>query len=123
MVASIAPLDFGRPSTLTTLRSHLPRHSQHTESRVDHSPAAPRRHHRRKRLRRWAKDGKLLYPVIAVTTPRPSGTFDNVFGTGHPRSTLLRATSILIAGKNFVVAGYGHCGRGVAMRAQGLGPA
>lgn len=74
------------------------------------------------RLRAMAADGKLLYPVYAVNDAETKWDFDNVYGTGQ--STLdgvLRASSVLIAGKNFVVAGYGHCGRGVAMRAKGLG--
>ncbi len=74
------------------------------------------------RLRAMAADGALKYPVIAVNDAETKWDFDNVFGTGQ--STLdgiLRATSILLAGKNVVVAGYGHCGRGVASRAQGLG--
>ncbi len=74
------------------------------------------------RLRAMAADGKLLYPVLAVNDAETKWDFDNVYGTGQ--STLdgiLRATSVLIAGKNVVVAGYGHCGRGVAMRAMGLG--
>jgi len=74
------------------------------------------------RLRAMANDGALKYPVIAVNDAETKWDFDNVYGTGQ--STLdgiLRATSVLIAGKNFVVAGYGHCGRGVASRAKGLG--
>ena len=74
------------------------------------------------RLRAMAEDGKLLYPVFAVNDAETKWDFDNVYGTGQ--STLdgiLRATSVLVAGKNFVVAGYGHCGRGVAMRAAGMG--
>ncbi len=74
------------------------------------------------RLRAMASDGKLLYPVFAVNDAETKWDFDNVYGTGQ--STLdgiLRASSVLIAGKNFVVAGFGHCGRGVAMRAKGLG--
>ena len=74
------------------------------------------------RLRAMADDGKLLYPVYAVNDAETKWDFDNVYGTGQ--STLdgiLRATSVLVAGKNFVIAGYGHCGRGVAMRAKGLG--
>lgn len=74
------------------------------------------------RLRSMAADGALKYPVIAVNDAETKWDFDNVFGTGQ--STLdgiLRATSVLLAGKNIVVAGYGHCGRGVASRAQGLG--
>ena len=74
------------------------------------------------RLRAMAKGGALKYPVIAVNDAETKWDFDNVYGTGQ--STLdgiLRATSVLIAGKNVVVAGYGHCGRGVAFRAKGLG--
>jgi adenosylhomocysteinase len=74
------------------------------------------------RLRAMAADGKLLYPVFAVNDAETKWDFDNVYGTGQ--STLdgiLRASSVLLAGKNFVVAGYGHCGRGVAMRARGMG--
>lgn len=74
------------------------------------------------RLRAMADDGKLLYPVYAVNDAETKWDFDNVYGTGQ--STLdgiLRASSVLLAGKNFVVAGYGHCGRGVAMRAKGMG--
>jgi len=74
------------------------------------------------RLRSMAADGALKYPVIAVNDAETKWDFDNVYGTGQ--STLdgiLRATSVLFAGKNVVVAGYGHCGRGVAMRAKGLG--
>lgn len=75
-----------------------------------------------KRLRAMAEAGALKYPIIAVNDAETKWDFDNVYGTGQ--STLdgiLRATSVLIAGKNVVVAGYGHCGRGVAMRARGLG--
>ncbi len=74
------------------------------------------------RLRAMAADGALKYPVIAVNDAETKWDFDNVYGTGQ--STLdgvLRATSVLLAGKNIVVAGYGHCGKGVATRAQGLG--
>ena len=74
------------------------------------------------RLRAMANDGALRYPVIAVNDAETKWDFDNVYGTGQ--STLdgiLRATSVLVAGKNVVVAGYGHCGKGVAMRAKGLG--
>jgi len=74
------------------------------------------------RLRAMAKDGKLLYPVVAVNDAETKWDFDNVYGTGQSTiDGILRATSVLVAGKNFVVAGYGHCGRGVAMRAKGLG--
>ncbi len=74
------------------------------------------------RLRAMAADGALRYPVIAVNDAETKWDFDNVYGTGQ--STLdgiIRATSVLLAGKNVVVAGYGHCGKGVAMRAKGMG--
>ena len=74
------------------------------------------------RLRAMADAGELLYPVIAVNDAATKWDFDNVHGTGQ--STLdgiIRATSVLLAGKTFVIAGYGHCGRGLAVRARGMG--
>ncbi|HJW14610.1 MAG TPA: adenosylhomocysteinase [Thermoanaerobaculia bacterium] len=74
------------------------------------------------RLRAMEKAGVLRFPVIAVNEARTKHLFDNRYGTGQ--STLdgiVRATNLLIAGLNVVVAGYGWCGRGVAMRARGLG--
>lgn len=74
------------------------------------------------RLRAMAKDKVLAYPIIAVNDALTKHLFDNRYGTGQ--STLdgiIRATNILLAGLNFVVAGYGWCGRGVAMRAKGMG--
>lgn len=74
------------------------------------------------RLRAMAAAGDLKYPVLAVNDAITKWDFDNVYGTGQ--STLdgiIRATSVLIAGKTFVIAGYGHCGRGLAMRARGMG--
>ncbi|MHC1736515.1 MAG: adenosylhomocysteinase [Ignavibacteriaceae bacterium] len=74
------------------------------------------------RLRAMAADGKLTYPVIAVNDAETKWDFDNVYGTGQSSiDGIIRATSVLLAGKNFVVAGYGHCGRGCAMRATGMG--
>jgi adenosylhomocysteinase len=74
------------------------------------------------RLRKMAEKGALKYPVIAVNDAITKWDFDNVYGTGQSTiDGILRATSVLIAGKNFVVAGYGHCGKGVARRAKGLG--
>jgi adenosylhomocysteinase len=74
------------------------------------------------RLRALAQAGKLLYPVIAVNDAETKWDFDNVYGTGQSSMDgILRATSILMAGKTMVVAGYGHCGKGCAMRARGLG--
>jgi adenosylhomocysteinase len=74
------------------------------------------------RLRAMAKDGTLKYPIIAVNDAMTKHFFDNRYGTGQ--STLdgvIRATNILLAGLKVVIAGYGWCGRGVAMRAKGLG--
>ena len=74
------------------------------------------------RLRSRSAAGNLFYPVYAVNDAETKWDFDNVFGTGQ--STLdgiLRATSVLLAGKNVVVAGHGHCGSGVALRAKGMG--
>jgi adenosylhomocysteinase len=68
------------------------------------------------------KAGDLKYPVIAVNDAITKWDFDNVYGTGQSTiDGILRATYVLIAGKTFVVAGYGHCGKGVAMRAHGMG--
>jgi adenosylhomocysteinase len=74
------------------------------------------------RLRAMAKDKVLAYPIIAVNDALTKHLFDNRYGTGQ--STLdgiIRATNVLLAGLNVVVAGYGWCGRGVAMRAKGMG--
>ncbi|MEW6733271.1 MAG: adenosylhomocysteinase [Acidobacteriota bacterium] len=74
------------------------------------------------RLRSMEKSGVLSFPVIAVNDAQTKHFFDNRYGTGQ--STLdgvIRATNILLAGKNLVVAGYGWCGKGVAMRARGMG--
>ncbi|MBN2676755.1 MAG: adenosylhomocysteinase [Anaerolineaceae bacterium] len=74
------------------------------------------------RLRAMAADNALAFPVIAVNDAMTKHFFDNRYGTGQ--STLdgiIRATNILLAGKTFVVAGYGWCGRGLAMRAKGMG--
>jgi adenosylhomocysteinase len=74
------------------------------------------------RLRAMAADGKLLYPVFAVNDSETKWDFDNVYGTGQSSlDGILRATSVLLAGKTFVVGGFGHCGRGVALRARGMG--
>ncbi len=74
------------------------------------------------RLRSMARQGVLKYPVVAVNDAQTKSDFDNVYGTGQSSlDGILRATSILFAGKNFVVAGYGHCGKGVARRAEGAG--
>jgi adenosylhomocysteinase len=74
------------------------------------------------RLRAMAADGMLQFPVIAVNDAMTKHFFDNRYGTGQ--STLdgiIRATNVLLAGKNFIVAGYGWCGRGLASRARGMG--
>ena len=74
------------------------------------------------RLKAMEQAGKLLLPIIAVNDARTKNLFDNRYGTGQ--STLdgiIRATDILLAGKNIVVIGYGWCGKGLAMRARGMG--
>lgn len=74
------------------------------------------------RLRALRKDGNLRYPVIAVNDSMTKHMFDNRYGTGQSTiDGILRATNILLAGKNFVVCGYGWCGRGLAQRAKGSG--
>jgi len=74
------------------------------------------------RLRAMHKDGALKMPIVAVNDAKTKNLFDNRYGTGQ--STLdgiIRATDVLLAGKTFVVAGYGWCGKGLAMRAKGMG--
>ncbi len=74
------------------------------------------------RLRAMAKDGALRYPIIAVNDAMTKYLFDNRYGTGQSTiDGILRATNVLLAGKTFVVAGYGWCSRGIAMRARGMG--
>jgi adenosylhomocysteinase len=74
------------------------------------------------RLRAMAKDGTLKYPIIAVNDAMTKHFFDNRYGTGQSTiDGVIRATNILLAGQKLVIAGYGWCGRGVAMRAKGLG--
>lgn len=74
------------------------------------------------RLRNMERDGALKYPVIAVNESQTKHLFDNRYGTGQSTiDGILRATNILIAGSVFVVSGYGWCGRGIAMRALGMG--
>lgn len=74
------------------------------------------------RFKSMEKEGVLKYPIIAVNDAMTKHFFDNRYGTGQ--STLdgiIRATNVLLSGKNFVVSGYGWCGKGVAMRAKGMG--
>jgi adenosylhomocysteinase len=74
------------------------------------------------RLRAMAADGALNFPVIAVNDAQTKHFFDNRYGTGQSTiDGIVRATNILLAGKTFVVAGYGWCGRGLASRARGMG--
>jgi adenosylhomocysteinase len=74
------------------------------------------------RLRSMQKEGVLKYPIIAVNDAMTKHFFDNRYGTGQSTiDGILRATNILLAGTNFVIAGYGWCGRGLAMRARGMG--
>jgi adenosylhomocysteinase len=74
------------------------------------------------RLRSMAQEGKLLYPIITVNDADTKHFFDNRYGTGQSTiDGITRATNILWAGKKVVICGYGWCGRGVAMRARGMG--
>ncbi len=74
------------------------------------------------RLRSMEKDGELKFPVIDVNDAKMKHLFDNRYGTGQSTfDGIMNATNLLIAGKAFVVAGYGWCGRGIAMRAKGMG--
>src|ERR671928_15309 len=74
------------------------------------------------RLRAMQKSSKLMYPIIAVNDAETKHDFDNVYGTGQSAlDGIIRATNILLSGKNVVVAGYGHVGKGIARRAAGLG--
>jgi len=74
------------------------------------------------RLRAMARDGALKYPMFAINDTPTKGMFDNIYGTGQSTiDGILRATSIMIAGKTFVVCGYGRCGFGLANRARGMG--
>ncbi|MDE2507368.1 MAG: adenosylhomocysteinase, partial [Planctomycetota bacterium] len=74
------------------------------------------------RLRAMARQKALRYPIIAVNKAETKHLFDNRYGTGQSTiDGIIRATNVLLAGRRFVVAGYGWCGRGVAMRAKGMG--
>jgi len=74
------------------------------------------------RLRAMAADGALSFPVVAVNDAMTKHLFDNRYGTGQSTiDGIIRATNVLLAGKNFVVGGYGWCARGLAMRARGMG--
>jgi len=74
------------------------------------------------RLRNMEKAKALKYPIIAVNDAMTKHLFDNRYGTGQSTiDGILRATNVLLAGSNFVVCGYGFCGKGVAMRARGMG--
>jgi adenosylhomocysteinase len=74
------------------------------------------------RLRAMAADGALNFPVIAVNDAQTKHFFDNRYGTGQSTiDGIVRATNVLLAGRVFVIAGYGWCGRGLAMRARGMG--
>ena len=74
------------------------------------------------RLKSLERAGKLLIPVIAINDAKTKHFFDNRYGTGQSTMDgIIRATNVLLAGKTLVVAGYGWCGRGAAMRARGLG--
>ena len=74
------------------------------------------------RLRAMARDGALRIPVVAVNDAKTKNLFDNRYGTGQSTlEAIIRATDMLVAGRTFVIAGYGWCGKGLAMRARGMG--
>ncbi|HVL81790.1 MAG TPA: adenosylhomocysteinase [Actinomycetota bacterium] len=74
------------------------------------------------RLRQMAREGKLLYPIVAINDTPTKHLFDNRFGTGQSAiDGVVRATNVLLAGRTVVVSGFGDCGRGVASRARGMG--
>ncbi len=74
------------------------------------------------RLRAMARDGALKIPVVAVNDAKTKNMFDNRYGTGQSTlEAIIRATDMLVAGRTFVIAGYGWCGKGLAMRARGMG--
>lgn len=74
------------------------------------------------RFRAMEKDGSLKYPIIAVNDSKTKHLFDNKYGTGQSTiDGILRATNLLLAGKTVVVCGYGNCGKGIAIRARGMG--
>lgn len=74
------------------------------------------------RLRAMARDGALKIPVVAVNDAKTKNLFDNRYGTGQSTlEAIIRATDMLVAGRTFVVAGYGWCGKGLALRARGMG--
>src|SRR5437588_507726 len=75
------------------------------------------------RLKALEAEGKLGFPIIAVNEAQTKHLFDNRYGTGQSTvDGIIRATNVLLAGKKFVIAGYGWVGRGVASRARGMGP-
>src|SRR5690606_31690693 len=74
------------------------------------------------RLRAMEKDGVLKFPVVSVNDAETKHFFDNRYGTGQSTiDGVIRATNMLMAGKRVVICGYGWCGKGVALRARGLG--
>ena len=74
------------------------------------------------RLRAMERDGKLGFPIVAVNDAHTKHLFDNRYGTGQSTiDGIMRATNVLLAGRTFVVCGYGWCGRGIADRARGHG--
>ncbi|MDR2707682.1 MAG: adenosylhomocysteinase [Nitrososphaerota archaeon] len=97
-------------------------HSKHQDQIVDIKGGTEETSTGVVRLKAMEQDGSLKYPIIAVNDAYTKYLFDNRYGTGQSTiDGILRATSVLLAGKNFVVGGYGWCSRGIAMRAKGLG--
>ncbi|MDE1833087.1 MAG: adenosylhomocysteinase [Candidatus Micrarchaeota archaeon] len=97
-------------------------HTKHTEYLADLQGGTEETTTGVHRIRAMAKDGKLRYPIIAVNDAATKSSFDNVYGTGQSAlDGIIRATNVLLSGKNVVVGGYGHCGTGISSRARGLG--
>jgi len=147
-VAASLSKDFGIP-TFAIRGEHRATYYKHINAAIDHKPVITfddgadlvnEMHTKRKgdagrilasmeetttgviRLRAMDKEGKLRFPVVAVNDAKSKHMFDNRYGTGQSTvDGIIRATACLIAGKNVVVAGYGWCGRGFAMRARGMG--
>ncbi|MBV9407165.1 MAG: adenosylhomocysteinase [Acidobacteriaceae bacterium] len=97
-------------------------HSQHTEALNGVVGGTEETTTGALRVRQMANEGRLRYPVVSVNDAQTKQLFDNRYGTGQSTiDAIVRCTNVLIAGLNVVVVGYGICGRGVALRARGLG--
>ncbi len=97
-------------------------HTKHTEYLKDLEGGTEETTTGIHRIRSMAKSGDLKYPIVAVNDAETKSDFDNVYGTGQSAiDGVIRSTNILFSGKNVVISGFGHCGRGLTSRARGLG--